>query len=286
MVSLTSIIGEAKVGNPSALNRAPGIYQSPGSGTPWTPASVGSLRAWYYRDGKQDGAAGAVTNTEDIATWLDSTGTYNATTVLTDNPTGRLTTGGPVVANFNGSQAIRTPNMAIPDDVVCTVGFLARVPAVNISARDFDMVLCFADNSASNTQLGFCLRRVSTQLRWGFAAQFGGSFSGWTGDTVLSTSAWSRVIYTLDGSAMTITVDGIPQTITQTNVGTPTAGQWLSNATSCNNITIGARNWLSGTAENWTNDIDEIAWFNEVLTGGNFNNFDSYLADLATDINE
>ncbi len=246
---------------------------------PWTPESEASLRAWWSRGGKRNGIDDPLANLEDLASWVDQTGSYPLNVVGGTAPTGATSAGGPVVLAPAAAGCIGSTPGALPDDVAGTIGAVVRAPSINLSARDFDAVLCFSESSSANKQLLCCLRRISTQLRFGFASQNGGSYSAWHGNTVLATNTWYRVVWVFTGTGMQIFVNGTEQTITNDVVGGTSVGQWLSVVTAADTVTLCGRRWSGPTyAELWENHYDQAVWFSAPLAGGALADLDAWLA--------
>lgn len=243
--------------------------------------SLASCRAYWTPNGKLTAGGNAVANGEDIATWQDAKGTYTLDTIGSDNPTG-VTSGSFVAAAFDGTDdSIGTGTMgSFPTDAAGTVAALVRTPATNVAARDFDTFISFAHNVTASRQVIFCLRRASSTLYFGLASQNSGAgVSSWyASDIALSTNTWYDVIYTLSGSALTITVNGTAATVTELSAPGPSVGKWLDTI-GCNNVSFGARHWPSDAfAEFWNTRIDQAAWYSEVLSATNISKVQSLLA--------
>lgn len=248
---------------------------------PWTPETPASLRAGWTPDGKLNSTPTILLDGETMASWVDVQGDYTLDTLGSAAPTGD-TLNTAVVAAFNGSsQSIGTGAIgSFPTDAAGTIGMLVRTPANTLSGRDFDTMVSFSHLTTTNQQILLCLRRISTVLYFGVAAQNSGAgVSSWYGSTTgLTTNTWYDVLYTFSGSALTITVNGTSQTVTEVSTPSATVGQFLS-AVSCNNVSLGARHWPSASyAEFWSTAIDQVWWYSEVLSAGDLTNLQSHLA--------
>ena len=245
----------------------------------WTPLSESSLRAWWARDGKRNSTPAALANGENLASWIDTTGTYTLPTVGGTAPTG-LTSGSAVVADPNAAGCIGLL-ATIPDDAAGTIGVLAKMPSTNAAGRDYDVLVSFSNESTTGIWLHCCIKRVSTILRIGFAAVNGGSFSSWHGNTNVSVDVWRRLIWTLDGSALAMYVDGTAQTVTNDTVGGVTTGQWMSTVTSLTNVYLMGRRRSSGLDELWEGPFDQACWFSSAFSASQVAQLDAYLSAQA-----
>lgn len=245
----------------------------------WKPTSLASCRAHWSRSGKRNAVDDPLGALEDLGQWRDAKGAYDLTVLGGTTPTGATSSGGPVVLMPAAAGCVGLSPTALPDDAGGTIGAVVRSPGANVSARDFDAIVCFSDQAGANKQLLLCLRRISTVLYFGFASQNGGSYSGWYGSTSLALNTWYRVVWTFTGSAMSIYLNGAAETITQDTVGGTTVGQWLSVVNTCDCVTLAGRRWSGPTyAELWANHYDEACWFSEALSGSDLANLDAYLA--------
>lgn len=240
----------------------------------WTPLTPASLRAWWSPDGKFNATPTALLDSEDLVTWVDAKGNYDADEIGTDNPTG-VTSGAGVAVAFNGGQSIGMTPTALPADTAGTVAFIVRTGTL----AQFDTPICFSDTSGANKQFLFCTHN-SSGYRWSVYVQNGvGNNRQWSGDTTLSNTTWYDVIYQFTGSDLLMWVNGTAQTVSQISTGgTPlTIGQWLS-ANSMDCVHLGARRWSSGYAEYWPGRADQYWWYSSVLTGTDLTNLQAYLA--------
>lgn len=250
-----------------------------GGAEEWTPETPASLRAGWTPDGKLTSAPAIMGNGDTMATWADVTGNYTLDTLGSVAPTGVASTT-PVVAGFNGtSQSIGTGAVAgFPTDAACTIGMLVRSPSNTLSARNFDTALCFSHLTTTNQQILFCLLRPATTLYFGVATMNSGAgVSYWYGDTAMAIDTWYDVVYTMSGSALTVSVNGVAQSMTQVLIG-PTVGKFLDTI-SCNSVSIGGRHWPSAAyAEWWAGRIDQAWWYSTVLGASDLTKLQTHLA--------
>jgi hypothetical protein len=123
-------------------------------------------------------------------------------------------------------------------------------------------------NAASNAAFHLALRGVSGTIRLSLQSRLtnNGTVSRIVGDTAISTGGWVHVVAQGSGSAWTLYVNGVAQTITVESGSNN--GRWIGSHSpgSSNNMTWGA-NWVSNAVVNYFDGrMNEAVMCNRILT--------------------